>query len=296
MLSNNSHINNLMYESAIEKLSKLKNITIEESKDEIAGMTFGNYLKLLEAPSNIIPPSAKPTVQGATQSTGVAAPNTRPQQNIQPVQSARPGQPQPQGAVQSAPVQNVQANQVPPNQVPPNTQPVNNPNALPNNGQQVQGATEDINDKPVPANNQPGTNRATNQNRRHTDVKYAPYNTGSQTPIHNKQGQGGFSLDQMTQMMEDPEIARMKKLAGIAEDASCGASSAGAIASVSAPLGKVKRRNPVEESPSLEHPVAGKKTIIGATGPQASPSGKLSANLAARNKPTANRTNNGFKK
>jgi hypothetical protein len=62
-------------------------------------------------------------------------------------------------------------------------------------------------------------------------------------------------------------------------------------------MGKVKRRtDPVEESPSLEHPVAGRKTIVGATGPQASAVGKLSANNAARGKKTANRINNGKKR
>lgn len=92
-------------------------------------------------------------------------------------------------------------------------------------------------------------------------------------------------------------LARMRKLAGISEDCSGGATGAGAIAVAPAAMGKVKRRtDPVEESPSLEHPVAGRKTIVGATGPQASAVGKLSANNAARGKKTASRINNGIKR
>jgi hypothetical protein len=59
-------------------------------------------------------------------------------------------------------------------------------------------------------------------------------------------------------------------------------------------MGSAKKRvDSVEESPSLEHPVAGKKSVIGATGPQASQIGKLSANLAATNAKTARRVRNG---
>lgn len=93
------------------------------------------------------------------------------------------------------------------------------------------------------------------------------------------------------------ELNRMRKLAGISENCSAGATGAGAIAVAPAAMGKVKRRNnSVEESPSLEHPVAGRKSIIGATGPQASQINKLSANNAARGKKTANRINNGKKR
>ncbi len=92
------------------------------------------------------------------------------------------------------------------------------------------------------------------------------------------------------------DLARMRKLAGIKEECSGGATGAGAIAVAPAAMGKVKRRtDPVEESPSLEHPVAGRKTIVGDTKPGQA-SGKLSANLAVRGKKTAGRTNNGFKK
>jgi len=113
------------------------------------------------------------------------------------------------------------------------------------------------------------------------------------------QGQSGQNIKPGQQpATEDAQaIARMRKLAGIKEDASCGATGAGAIAVAPAAMGKVKRRtDPVEESPSLEHPVAGRKTIVGATGPQASAIGRLSANNAARGKKTASRTNNGIKK
>ena len=99
------------------------------------------------------------------------------------------------------------------------------------------------------------------------------------------------------QVQEDTDLLRMRKLAGIKENASCGATGAGAIAVAPASMGKVKRRpDAVEESPSLEHEVAGRKSVVGATGPQSQPTKKLSANNAARGKPTPNRKNLGFKK
>lgn len=99
------------------------------------------------------------------------------------------------------------------------------------------------------------------------------------------------------QMQEDTDILRLRRLAGIKENASCGATGAGAIAIAPASMGKMNRRNDaVEESPSLEHEVAGRKSVVGATGPQAQPTKKLSANNAARGKPTPNRKNLGFKK
>ena len=97
------------------------------------------------------------------------------------------------------------------------------------------------------------------------------------------------------QVAENRDLARMRKLAGIVEDSSCGATSAGAIASSPASVGKIKRRSPVEESPSLEHPIAGNKTVQGATA-EKTPAGTLSANLAVRGQKTATRKNNGFKR
>lgn len=91
-------------------------------------------------------------------------------------------------------------------------------------------------------------------------------------------------------------LARMRKLAGISEDCSGGATGAGAIAVAPAALGKVKRRQSTEEQVKKEYtPKEAAKTIVGDTKPNQA-SGELSANLAARGKKTASRINNGYKR
>ncbi len=97
------------------------------------------------------------------------------------------------------------------------------------------------------------------------------------------------------QTEESSMLQRLRELAGIGEDCSSGATGAGSIATAPISMGKMKKRPPVEESPSLEHPVAGRKTVVGATGPQASAIGKLSANNAVRGNPTPFRKKNGLK-
>lgn len=101
-------------------------------------------------------------------------------------------------------------------------------------------------------------------------------------------------VPQVGQQMSE-QLLRLRQLAGITEDASCGATGAGSIAIAPANMGNTKRRIPVEEGPSLEHPEVSNKTVVGDTKPNQA-TGRLSANLAARNKKTASRTNNGFKK
>lgn len=91
------------------------------------------------------------------------------------------------------------------------------------------------------------------------------------------------------------EISRMRQLAGIAEDASGGASCAGGIATAPVAMGAMKKRTQVEEGPSEEYTPGVAKTVAGDTKPNQA-TGRLSANLAARGKKTASRINNGFKK
>jgi hypothetical protein len=95
---------------------------------------------------------------------------------------------------------------------------------------------------------------------------------------------------------EDQELMRLKELAGIGEDCSGGAVGAGAIASSTAII-PGKRRKTTEEG-ALKSEYTRKipaKTIAGDTKPNQA-SGQLSANLAASGKPSASRTNNGFKR
>lgn len=94
---------------------------------------------------------------------------------------------------------------------------------------------------------------------------------------------------------ESKNLLRLRQLAGIREDASCGATGAGAIAIAPASMGTTKRQ-PTDEHLNKEYtPKNPAKTIIGDTKPNQA-SGELSANLAARGKKTASRNNNGFKK
>jgi len=116
---------------------------------------------------------------------------------------------------------------------------------------------------------------------------------GSQVPVIP--GQPIQPGQQQTE--EEQMLQRLRELAGIGEDCSGGATGAGSVAVGATAMGGMKRRTPpVEESPSLEHPVAGRKTVVGATGPQASAVHKLSANNAVRGAPTPFRKNNGLKK
>ena len=92
------------------------------------------------------------------------------------------------------------------------------------------------------------------------------------------------------------QLLRLRELAGIKEDCSAGSTGAGAIAVAPAAMGKIKKREPsIEESPSLEHPEIGRKSVIGDTKPNQA-SKRLSANNAKKGLPTPNRINNGFKK
>ena len=58
MIKNDYIINSLIHENVIEKLSKIRNISIKEAKSIISSMTFGQYKDLLEEP--IVPPSGNP--------------------------------------------------------------------------------------------------------------------------------------------------------------------------------------------------------------------------------------------
>ena len=94
---------------------------------------------------------------------------------------------------------------------------------------------------------------------------------------------------------EDKELARMKQLAGIVEDGSCGGTSAGAIAVAPMAMGSVKRRQPTDEKLKKEYTPDVAKTVVGDTKPNQA-SGELSSSLAANGKKTASRSNNGFKR
>lgn len=95
---------------------------------------------------------------------------------------------------------------------------------------------------------------------------------------------------------EEAELNRMRKLAGLGENCSGGATGAGAVAIAPAALGGMQRRQKTNEQPRKEYtPDGPAKTIVGDTKPHQA-SGELSSRLAMRGKRTATRTNNGFKR
>lgn len=120
--------------------------------------------------------------------------------------------------------------------------------------------------------------------------------TGAKPGQPPQPGQPGLPPGQMPQLTaEEKDLSRMKHLAGIVEDGSCGGTGAGAIAIAPTSMGTIKRRQPTNEQPKEYTPKEAPKTIVGDTKP-AQASGELSANLAARGKKAAGRTNNGFKR
>jgi hypothetical protein len=115
-----------------------------------------------------------------------------------------------------------------------------------------------------------------------------------------------MNTDQLEPFMAQPgadkaepgqnDLQRLKELAGIAENCSGGATGAGAIAIAPAPMGKMKKREPTEETLKKEYtPREAAKTIAGDTKLHQA-SGELSATLAANGKKTASRINNGMKR
>lgn len=268
MLSNDPKIKELMYESAVARYSKLTNLTIEESRKAISLMSFSDYVKLLEASADITPPSGM-KVGGS--STPAAASNPTvgsPTSNTQKPQQAPtktqvmwngPGSPIEQGM----------------------TVRLKGPNGIPVPGEITQVDKQ--------ANGVKVRNPSTNKDEWHGNDELEPYVGGATVPGATPNASGL----QPSAMAE--ELARMKKLAGIAEDASGGASCAGAMgAGTPQPLGAVKRRQPVAELKKEYVPKVA-KTVVGDTKPNQA-SGELSANLAASGKKTASRINNGLKK
>lgn len=105
-----------------------------------------------------------------------------------------------------------------------------------------------------------------------------------------------FNVQQDEVPGQGNDLQRLKELAGISENCSGGATGAGAIAIAPAPMGRMKKREPTEETLKKEYtPREAAKTVIGDTKPHQA-SGELSATLAANGKRTASRINNGMKR
>ena len=271
MLSTHPHITDLLYETAVERLSNKRNISLQEAQAAMATLSFGEYVKLLEAGSNIPAPSGQ-----TIGPSGAAAMNANPQQasaqNTQQ-QTTQPAQNAPQKAQvmyggKGGPIERGM------------TVGLKGPNGAPIPGEITQ---VDTGRKGVAVKNP-----TTGQEEWHGNDELEPYTGDATTPSVTNQAAGL----QQQQMAED--IARMKQLAGISENCSAGATGAGGIATAPTPMGNTRRRQTTENSMDEYTPTVA-KTVVGDTKPKQD-SGKLSARLAKAGKPTATRTNNGFKK
>lgn len=258
MLRNNPQIVQLMYGDTVNKLVDIKGITLQEARQEISKMSFSQYLSLLEASADITPPSG--------QKISPAGPSASPTATTQGPQKA-PSKAQVMWNGPGSPIEQGM------------TVGLKGPNGLP-----VAGEITQVDQT---ANGVKVKNPTTGQEEWHGNDDLQPFAGGNTVPGATNQAAG------LRQMAED--LKRMKQLAGISEDASGGASCAGGIATAPAAMGNVKRRQSVEEGPSEEYTPDVAKTVAGDTKPNQA-SGRLSANLAARGKKTASRTNNGFRK
>lgn len=258
MIQNHPRITSLMYDSMIEKMAIMHDITLEESKIKISKMSFSRYLALLEA-ATIVPPSGQAiggnkAPAAPTTAIGPTGPSATPQSSNQPVS----GKPQSLWAGQGTPI--------------------------------TQGMTVGLTGPD--GKHTPGEITQVDQSA--SGVKVRNPTTGREE-WHSNDDLQQYQDDSAQQVAENRAIARMRHLAGISEDASCGASSAGSIAIAPSPAGQIKRRQPVDEQPKEHIRTSPAETIIGDTKPNQA-SGELSANLAARNKKTATRANNGLRR
>lgn len=129
-----------------------------------------------------------------------------------------------------------------------------------------------------------------------TSVDQAAHGVKVKDPTTGKeQWKNIDDLETVQQDTVSEDIARIKQLAGISEDASAGAVSSGSIATSTHPFtGVVSRKRTEEAALKREHVRSTpSKSIIGDTKPNQA-SGELSANLAASGKRTTRRKNNGL--
>lgn len=259
MIKNDSVINALLYGDIVEKVSKKYNVTITEARNIMSSISFVDYVKLIEASADIVPPSGN--------AVGQQQPNSSQKQMSNTPQKQSSNTP-PTWTGKGTPTIGMTVGLQGPNNVP-------TPGVISKVDMSTKGVT--VKD--------PVTNQETTMNL-----------DALQPFIANMQDKSQQNVNQMQQTTEQKELLRLRELAGIKEDASGGASCAGAMgASTPVPLSgsnMIKRKKvEVEESPSLEHPIVGRKSIHGDDSHTAS--GKLSANNVMRGKKTASRKNNG---
>jgi hypothetical protein len=255
--------NATMHNLAVEYFSEQQNISLDESKQIIAEMSFGEYYRLSEAATAITPPSGN-----------MIGPSASPQQPSS-APSAAGGQAKAMWAGKGTPVEMGM------------TVGLKGPNGMPVPGQisQVDAAAKGVKVK----------NPTTGQEEWVSTDELEPFMAQGNGQQPNQQPMQP-NQQSMTTVEDTSQLRRLRELAGIKEDASCGATGAGSIAVAPAAMGTMKKRQPTDEEVKKEYtPKEPAKTIVGDTKPGQA-SGELSANLAVRGKKTASRINNGFKR
>ena len=209
MLSNNTKITALIYENAIEKYAKTNNISLQEAKAAISIMPFKQYLKLLEDGSNLIPPSGQPIGYD----NSVKKPNSPATSNVTTwTSNALPMAKDMIVGVTSA------------------------------NGMPEEGTVTDISPDLVKVRGLNGQEQSYNPK----DPRLVPVAAKKPVPVPatNTQTQQQTQLQPQTpnQVQEEKDLARLKHLAGIAEDCSGGASGASGIAVMATEMAPLVRR------------------------------------------------------
>jgi hypothetical protein len=260
MIKNDRIIKELMYGDAVYILAAERSIGLTEARLLLSQMSFSEYRNMVEAGSSIVPPSGQtigPTSTQPPQGTG----------SPQKMKAIWPGK--------GAPVEMGM------------TVGLKGPSGLPVPGQvsQVDAAAKGVKVK----------NPTTGQEEWTNMDQLQPYMAGGQQG-QNTQPNAGAEYKPITTVEDATQLTRLRELAGIKETCSAGATGAGSIAVAPAAMGGMRKRQPTVEVVKKEYtPKEPAKTIVGDTKPSQA-SGELSANLAARGKKSAGRTNNGFKR
>lgn len=329
MISNDPKIRALMHENAIEKLAKMKMVTIQEAKDLVSEMSFGEYYALIEAtlpaPTNSFS-TMKPTYPNPKQVTQTNIPHQtdafNDPQTGQGVATDKVVDPKDVDQVQQEDISSPSGDTIGPN-----SSSVSSTNTPASNDTSTQSGTSAIKSlwpgKGSPAqvgmtvglkgpNNVPVPGQITQVDNAAKGAKVRNPTTGQeqwsnldelQPFMANGQAQSQPAAPEspasanIQQMAEDEELSRLLELAGLKETCSAGATSSGSIATAPVAMGGMRKRMPAEGAGLKKEytPKEAPKTIIGDTKPNQA-SGQLSANLAATGKPAAGRSNNGRKR
>lgn len=273
MLSDHHKIKSLGYADIVEVLSTRYQISLAEAAEVVKDLTFSEYNALLEASADIPSPSGQATISPQP-STGTSSGKDAS------VQWAGKGTPVQQGMAVG--IKDQQTGLVTPHQVTKTDGQGGVTVTDPKTGQAATYNEQDL----QPLISKPGQSQPSTQNP-------------NQKGIANPMPQTSAALGSLMQSHDygDQELTRILELAGLKEDGSggCsgaggmggGATTAGNIASASAPIGSLKKRYKQAEESS-------DKTVSGKIDPKGS-SNELAQKLADRKMKSATRHHNGIR-